>query len=118
MLYCGDVTEVNDGNGRFTTLPSGDIRVEFGPFPHDPATETQIWVLDDSTNGHDAFTKVYTPDQFGAHWFDTATVNANTIAYTACPVRHDFFVGPQPGSTTTSTTTTTTAPDSTTIPAG
>jgi hypothetical protein len=100
----------NPSAATFTLLGDGSIEVTiystFGP-----ARESHYFVFDNGTN---SATTVYTPDQFGPHWYETwSQVGGSPEDMSSCKQRHNFVVDP---SMITPTTTSTTVPGATTIP--
>jgi hypothetical protein len=104
---------------EFTLLADGTVRVHYtwmwsphvGAFIH--------YRFDNGATGSSDYEKVYTPDEFGQHWYDEWTAFDNGTV--GCSVRHTFDVDPStatPDTTPVSTTlpVTTTVPDSTTVP--
>jgi hypothetical protein len=73
------------------------------------------YTLDDGSTGAGGFRKVYTPAEFGPHWYE---ITSPGVDGNPCPARHAFDVSPSSlTTTTTSGTTETSVPsDSTTIP--
>ena len=109
---CGPPKVAPIYDGTFTILPDGDIQAEFS-FSFGPAHELHYETFDDGTPGDTVAVKVYTPAEFGPHWLDAWTFDADG-KNRSCTERFTFDVDPT--LTTTSTTVTTTVPD-TTIPA-
>lgn len=116
---CTDETVVDDDptSGSFTLLASGNIEVSYY-FPFGPAREDRYFTLDDGTSGTSGFTKEYTPDQFGPHWYEEWSQIPGWPADSAsCKVKHNFLVDPSVVSPTTTSEPTTSVPVETTIPA-
>jgi hypothetical protein len=107
------IVDDTPADGSFTLLEGGNIEVTY-VFPFGPARETHYYNGDDGTSGEGGFTNVYTPDEFGPHWYDEWSQPGNTAEDTAsCKTRHNFVVDP---SFATPASSTTTAPQNDTIP--
>jgi hypothetical protein len=123
------LTSVQDSpaDAVYTLLDNGNIQVTY-VFPFGPARESHYYINDDGTSGSGGFTNVYTPDQFGPHWYDEWSQPGGTPEdISSCKTRHTFVVDLSVVTPASSTTTIplgdtipvdTTIPVTTTIPAG
>ena len=119
--------EDSPADASYTLLDNGSIQVTY-VFPFGPARESHYFINDDGTSGSGGFTKVYTPNQFGPHWYEEWSQPGGTPEDLAsCRTRHGFVVDLSVVTPASSTTTVppgdtipvaTTVPVTTTIPAG
>jgi hypothetical protein len=107
------VVQDSPADASYTLLDNGNIEVTYA-FPFGPARESHYYINDDGTSGDSGFTNVYTPDQFGPHWYEEWSQAGGTPEdLSSCKTRHNFVVDP---SVATPAASTTTVPAGVTIP--
>lgn len=124
---CNPPVVVDDtpAEAQFTLLSNGDVRVDYFFITLGPIGETHYFVLDDGTRGDTAFSRTYSPAEFGSHWYDEWTVTGPPGESVSCTARHNFSVDPSTATPDTTPDTSvpdttippdTTVPDNTTVP--